>query len=309
MPKLSRFSRHIPLIVGLLILLAILAIAPWGQIKELLEKVSPEIFLALTAFSALYYASKAVRFWYILRFLNIHVPFWTTSLLYLSGQSVSLLPAGELYRTILLKKYFGVDMGKSSPSVTMQGLVEAIVLLALSVAGAFIIGHNKFVVGLVGILLLILVIALRRGWFGMTYTLINKLPYVTVNETKFERFIQDHRNLLAPKPLLTLVAFSLVPVFSGIGILYLSSQAIGFDITYVQSMIGYSLPVIMSGLSFLPGGLGVSEGGSIGMVQLFGASAAAAVTITLLVRIFTLVAGLIYGTIAQLALHTRKKKA
>jgi uncharacterized protein (TIRG00374 family) len=308
-PPLSRFSRHIPLFIGLLILLAILAVAPWGQIVELLEKVPFETFLALTALSALYYASKAVRFWYILRFLDIHVPFWTTSLLYLSGQSVSLLPAGELYRTVLLKRYLGVDMGKSSPSVTIQGLVEAIVLLALSIAGAFIIGRNQFVVALVGLLLIALVVALRRGWFGMTYALLNKLPYVTINEKKFERFIQDHRDLLAPKPLAALLAFSLIPVFSGIGILYLSSRAIGFDITYVQSTIGYSLPVIMSGLSFLPGGLGVSEGGSIGMVQLFGASAAAAVTITLLVRIFTLVAGLIYGTIAQLILQTRKKKA
>lgn len=307
MSPLSRISRHIPLIIGLLILLAILALAPWGQIRELLEKVPLETFFILTGLSALYYASKAVRFWYILRLLDIRVPFWTTALLYLSGQSVSLLPAGELYRTVLLKKYLGVSMSKSSPSVTIQGLVEAIVLLFFSLAGAFIIGRDRFVVGVVGIFLVLLIVALQRGWFGMTYALINKIPYVSVNQTKFQRFIQDHQDLLAPKPLLSLLAFSVVPVFSGIAILYLSSQAIGFDISYIQSTVGYSLPVIMSGLSFLPGGLGVSEGGSIGMVQFFGASAAAAVTITLLVRIFTLVAGLVYGLAAQLLLRPRKK--
>ncbi len=277
--SISHIARHVPLIVGLLLLVAISVLAPWGQIMELLKKVPLEIFLALTGLSALYYGSKAVRFWYILRLLDIRVPFWTTSLLYLSGQAVSLLPAGELYRTILLKKYFGVSMSKSSSSVTIQGLVEAIVLLFFAVAGAFIIGRSRFIVGIVAVLLVILIIILRRGWLGRTYGLINKLPYVKIDETKFDQFIQSHRDLLAPRALIPLTAFSLVPVLSGVGILYLSGRAVGFDISFVQSMIGYSLPVIVSGLSFLPGGLGVSEGGSIGIVQLFGASAATAVTL------------------------------
>lgn len=307
MSFLRRISSYIPLIIGLLILLVIALLAPWGQIKNLLQDIPLQVFAALAVLSAIYYASKTIRFWYILKLLGIRASFTTVALLYLSGQPFSLLPAGELYRSVLLKDHLGIRISKSSPSVTIQGLVEAIVLLFISLAGAFVIGRNRIAVAVVGLLLFILIIALQRGWLGNAYSFINRIPYISLNQAKFQNFIKSHQELLKPKPLLALVAFSLFPVFSGVGILYISSQAVDFDISFVQSMISYSLPVIVSGLSFLPGGLGISEGGTIGMVQLFGASAAAAVTIALLVRIFTLGAGLFYGLIAQLILHARKK--
>lgn len=302
---IRRLGSFIPLVLGLLILMVIALLAPWKQIIELLGEIPVQIFIALTALSAVYYASKTLRFWYILRLLDIQAPFPTVALLYLSGQPFSLLPAGELYRSILLKKYLGIRVSKSSPSVTIQGLVEAIVLIVISIAGAFMIGQNRKVVAIVGLLLLLLIIALQRGWLKHSYSLINRLPFLSVNKRKFQKFIDSHQTLMKPQPLLTLVALSLIPVFAGVGILYIASWALQVDITFIQSMIGYSLPVIISGLSFLPGGLGVSEGGTIGMVQLFGASTAAAVTIALLVRIFTLVAGLIYGLVAQIILHMK----
>lgn len=306
MPPITSLSRYIPLAIGLIILFVIALLAPWEQIDDLLEEIPLTVFLSLFGLSVLYYAAKALRFWYILRLLNISADLKTVSLLYFSGQPFSMLPAGELYRTVLLKKHLGVSISKSSPSVTIQGLIEAIVLLALSLVGALLIGRNTLMVAAIGLLLITVVVALQRGWFGKTYSMIDKLPYVSISQHKFQTFIQSHREVLAPKSLFILVMFSLIPVLSGVGILYLASDAVGFHIGFIESMIGYSLPVILSGLSFLPGGLGVSEGGTIGILQLFGATAAGAIAITLLLRIFTLVAGLFFGVIAQLILHARR---
>lgn len=303
---LTRFGRYVPLAVGLFILLVIVVLAPWDKISDLLEEVPISVFLALLGLSMLYYASKAVRFWYILRLLDIRAPFKAVFLLYFSGQPFSLFPAGELYRTVLLKKHLGIRASKSAPSVTIQGLVEAIVLLFLSLAGAFVIGRNQVAVGIVGLLLLAVIVTLQQGWLLKSYSLINKLPHVSVDERKFQRFLKSHQELLAPKTLATLVMASLVPVFAGISILYIASHAVGFDIGHIHAIIAYSLPMIVSGLSFIPGGFGVSEGGTIGMMQLFGASTAAAVTTALLVRIFTLASGLVYGVIALLILHFKK---
>lgn len=302
----SSFARYIPLLLGFMILGVIILIAPWAQIAELIEKIPLVTFLILASLSLVYYGSKTIRFWYILRLLGIQQPLPIVSLLYLSGQPFSLLPAGELYRTVLLKKHLGVSMSKSSPSVTIQGLVEAIVLLSFSIIGAFLIGQNQFLVAVVGFFLLLLVVTLQRGWLSRMDGVITKLPYVSIDKEKYQKFIVSHQELLTPRALATLLLFSMVPVLSGVGILYISAQAIGFDISFIESLIGYSLPVIVSGLSFLPGGLGISEGGTIGLLQLFGATGAAAITIALLIRIFTLVTGLLYGLIAQIILHIRK---
>lgn len=306
MQILSKIGTFVPLIIGIVLLGIIALIAPWKQIGELIERIPLPAFLILFTLSVIYYVSKAVRFWYILRLLDIHKPLFAVSLLYLSGQPYSLLPAGELYRTVLLKKHMKVSMTKSSPSVTIQGLVEAIVLISFSIVGAFLIGKNRFIIAIVAILLITLIIALQRGWLSKMHVMLDKLPYVSINKRKYRKFMASHQRLLTPKLLAPLIAISLIPVLSGVGILYVASQAIGFDISFIESAIGYSLPVIVSGLSFLPGGLGVSEGGTIGMVQLFGASAAAAVTIALLLRIFTLVSGLIYSVFAQILLHAKK---
>jgi uncharacterized protein (TIRG00374 family) len=309
MPTLSQFGKYVPLVIGLIILIVIGLIAPWGQIGELIEKVPLQTFLLLIGLSAVYDLSKAVRFWYILRLLDIKQPLVPVTLLYLSGQPFSLLPAGELYRTVLLKKHLKVSMSKSSPSVTIQGLVEAIVLITFSIVGAFLIGRNQVIVAVVGVLMLLLILALQRGWLSKMYVILDKLPFLSISNAKYRKFLVSHQQLLSPKALTSLVAFSLLPVLSGVAILFLSSRAVGFDISFIQSIIGYSLPVIISGLSFLPGGLGVSEGGTIGMVQLFGASAAVAVAITLMLRIFTLAAGLVYSVIAQILLHLKKGTA
>lgn len=306
MSNLSKLASFIPLIVGVVILGIIAIIAPWDQIGALVRTIPLSAFLTLFALSVVYYGSKAVRFWYILRLLDINKPILPVSLLYLSGQPYSLLPAGELYRTVLLKKHLNVSMTKSSPSVTIQGLVEAIVLIAFSLVGAFLIGKNRLVVIIVALLLILLVVAIQRNWLSKMHLVLDKIPRVHINKRKYNVFMTSHQQLLQPRSLGPLVAFSLIPVLAGISILSIASHFIGFDLSFTESAIGYSLPAIVSGLTFLPGGLGVTEGGTIGMVQFFGATAASAVTITLLLRIFTLVSGLVYSVIAQAILHLRK---
>ena len=308
MNSLASFARkYLPVIAGLIILLVIALLAPWDQVGELLERVPPSIFVVLLVLSLVYFLSKAFRFWYILQLLDINVPVRRVIPLYLAGQPFSFLPAGELYRTILLEKHLGIKVSKSAPSVTIQGLVEAIVLLSFSLAGAFLIGQNRLIVATIALLLIALLVALRRGWFEGQHKLINKIPFVSIREEKYERFLEGHQRLVAPTSLAVMSGLSLMPVLAGVGILYFSALGIDSHLKFVEAAIGYTLPVILAGLSFLPGGIGVGEGGTIGLLHLFGVGTAAAVTITVLVRGFTLVAGVIYGFIAQLYVYLWRK--
>jgi uncharacterized protein (TIRG00374 family) len=299
-PNVSAIRKYLPLFAGLAILIVIALLAPWDKVGELLERVPMSIFLLLGLLSIIYFLSKAFRFWYILQLLDINRPVKKVMLLYLAGQPFAFLPAGELYRTVLLEKHAGVKISRSAPSVTIQGLVEAIILLSFSLVGAFVIGQNRIIVGGIALLLVLLLVTLRKGWLVNKHRLINKLPFVSVREDKYQQFIKGHQKLVAPSSLMIMSGLSLIPVLAGIAILYLSVRGIDADLTFVEAAIGYTLPVILAGLSFLPGGIGVGEGGSIGLLHLFGIGTAAAVTATLLVRAFTLVVGIIYGLIAVL---------
>ena len=244
----------------------------------------------------------------MLKALNIKLPYLSVMRVYLSAQPVSLLPAGELYRSVLLEKEFKVPIIKSAATVTMQGLVEAVVLVLFSLIGVFVIGVDRVLVTIIGILLLLLFVGLQRNWLVGLPKYLNKLPFVHINLDKARKFITDHQALLQPRIFSVTFLLSIVPVLSGISIFYLSSHTVHVPITIAQASIGYSLPVVVSGLSFLPGGVGSSEGSSIIFLQYVGVGAAAAVTITLLVRIFTLGMGLIFGCSALLITRIFRRK-
>ena len=301
----SGMKKYIPLTAAAIILLVIVLLAPWSQIGALLADIPLAVFFGLFVLSLVYFLSKALRFGYILAKLGIGVPIGKVIPLYIAGQPFSFLPAGEFYRTLLLEKYCGVKVSHSAPSVTIQGLVEAIILLSFSLVGAFAIGQNRVVVGLVALSLVLLLVILRRGWLVGKHRIINKIPFISIREEKYHRFIKSHQKLMAPSTLINLCILSLMPVLAGIFILFISALVVNADLNLTEAVVSYCVPVVLSGLSFLPGGIGVGEGSTIGFLHIFGVSAAKAITITLLVRVFTFVIGIVYGLIAQLYIHRR----
>ncbi len=305
---MKTLKKYIPLIIGLAILVSIAFLAPWGKVIPLVTDIKTSALFAMLALSLSYYAAKSYRFWVMLRLLGIRKPLARVSLIYMAAQPVSILPAGELYRTVLLEKELDVPIRTSASTVTLQGLVEAVVLLAFSLAGAFMLGKDRGALLAVAVIVALLIASLQQGWLDGGHKLLNKLPFVQINKRKYDRFVDDHQKLLTGKTLAIVVGLSLLPVMCGIGIFYIAAHAVGANISLSGASIGYCLPVVLSGISFLPGGVGASEGGTIGILKLINVATAATFAITLLIRIFTLGAGMLYGLIALLLMHITKGK-
>jgi uncharacterized protein (TIRG00374 family) len=287
--------KYLPLIIGVVILAAIAALSPWDDISGLLRRLTLPELGVMAALSLAYYATKALRFWVMLRMLKIEVDMGTSTLAYMAAQPVTVLPAGELYRTVLLKRYGGVPIPDSSPTVTVQGLVEAVVLLTGAFMAAVTIGRSQGTVIFTGVLLFIVLLVLRRGWLKDKHEYFNKLPFVSFSRRYYNKFIVAHQRLLRPRFLAVLVALSVLPVGVGIVLQWYVAQALDVPVSWAIATMAYCLPTILSGVSFLPGGVGANEGSSIGLLRLAGLTSGAAVAITLVVRLFTLGAGVVFG--------------
>lgn len=272
-------------------------LVPWSTIVHLLKGLKHETVALLLLMSVVYYLAKTLRFWIMLSQLGVKKPFLLVAMSYISAQPVSLLPAGELYRSALLKKYADVPVHKSSPTVVMQGLIEAIVLLTAALIGAISLGKNQILVLAAAVILILLLIAIKRGWLAAAGRSLNKLPFVHLSSQKLDRFFGDNKIFLTWQNLPTLLLMTIFPIAAGIMIVYLAAGSVGSHLSLMQSTIAYCLPVVLSGLSFLPGGLGASEGGTIGLLHLMGMGVPEAVAVTLIVRVFTLGAGLLFGVI------------
>lgn len=292
---ITRFASYLPLIVGIAILVIAAPLVPWGKVWPYLTRLTPLTLLVLLGLSGLFYFGRILRYWLMLRMLEEPVAFGKVALACLVAQPVAVLPGGEMYRSSMLKRYGNVSRVHGIPSVFAQSIAESVGLTLIALIGAALI--HKYFALLAAIAIIFIAILLYIRWHNsrQSHKFVNKLPFVSINYRRLKSFLEKNRILLTGSNFFVLVAASYVSTFAGIGIVYVCATAFGAQLDLFQAAVAYALPVALEAVSFLPGGLGVNEGGSISILTLFGLSLPLAVAITLITRLFTLGIGFVFG--------------
>ncbi len=295
---LKYLSSYVPLVLGLGILSVAASLVPWPRVLPYLFNLPLWAWITLVVLSGVYYLGRIVRYWLMLRLLGQPAAFDKVALACLVAQPVAVLPGGELYRGAMLKRYANVSLTHGLPSVFAQSLAESIGLLVLAILGVSML-HQY-----VGILLVVAAITgalwsfIRWHNARTSHRLVNKLPGVNLHHHRVRSFLEKNRDLLSGRNLLVLVLASYISTFAGVAILLVAAQAFGSSLDPMQATIAYALPTILEAVSFLPGGLGIHEQGSVGILTLFGVNLPLAVALTIAVRLFTLGIGFMYGLAA-----------
>lgn len=291
------WQKLVTIAPGLAVITTLAVLVPWAKVVELLVQLTAFDLIILSLMAGFYYGAKATRFWLMLKGLNYSRPLGLITLIYLSAQPATFMPGGEFYRTILLKEHADIPIHRSSSAIVLQGLVEVAGLISIGLVSALVAGQNVGPVVVVLVMFAVIVVSLANGWVPTSSKIINRLPLVKISDTKLRRFITDNQLLLRPTIFGRLFAVSLVPIAAGVVIIYVSANAVGVNFNWLQAVIAYSLPAIIAYVAFIPG---MGEGGSIGILTLLGAALSPAIAITLLLRLFTVGAGILFGPLAML---------
>ena len=301
---MKRLRKLIPVVVSVGLLVIIGGYAPWPKVGRILADFDAGTILILLGLSLSYYALKVVRFYYMLKAIDIHQPFWAVALSYMSAQPVSLLPAGEIYRSHTLQRYTGVPIQRSLAQFTMQGILEGSAMAVVGIISALALGKLRLPALLLTLLVGGIVIAVRQGSIARLARLLNAIPFVTVNPFHLLQFSKRNQVMLSRQRFPLLFALSLGAEATGIAIAYVSVVGLGGHINVFQAALTYIVPVVVGFASLLPGGLGASEQSAIGVLLLAHTGVALAVAATLIMRVTIVGMGLAYGAIA-IALTTR----
>jgi glycosyltransferase 2 family protein len=296
----KKLVRYLPLGLGLAILAVLVPLVPWPKVLPYLARLSPGALAVLVGCSALYYAGRILRYWLMLRLLGAPADFGRVALACLVAQPVAVLPGGELYRSAMLKRYANVSLRQGVPSVFAQSLAENVGLLAIALVGVVVL--QRYGAVLLGLAAVFGAIWAYIRWQNShtSHRLVNKLPWVEVEYGQIKSFLVKNKALLTGRNLWLLVAAALVSTLAGVAMVWIAAGALGAPLNGLQAAIAYALPVMLEAVSFLPGGFGVHEQGSVGVLAFFGVGLPAAVAITIIVRLFTLGAGFGYGFAAML---------
>jgi len=303
MPRASSASSVLPrrvsrwIWVAIAIVIGAAAILMVGDISERGARLAGFGWWAFGLALMLALGNYAIRFlrWQLyLKIQGVQVPVRSSALVFGAGLSLSITPAklGELVKSYLLRELHDIPPTRTAPIVVAERVTDLLALLALAVVGVALYGVETTLV-LVGAGVVVCGLVLL-AWPRPTRWLIHvvtKPRFLGRFRGPMLEIYSGVAGLCRPRLLLTATAIA-IPAWGleCLGFAIIVRAFPGAHVDFGMATVIYAATTIAGALSFLPGGLGVTEGGMT-ILLVRGSAAldhATALDATLLTRIATL---------------------
>lgn len=301
-------------IIAVICIAALVGLADVHQLADRLGDFRWPAFIAALGLALANYAIRFVRWEVYLRHQDVHVPRGDSALVFGAGLSLSITPGkvGELLKSYLLRDLHGVPARRTAPVVVAERVTDLVALLLLAVAGVAVYGiETSFVLVAAALVASGLVLL---AWPRPMRALLDLVTHPGLAR-RFRAPLQDMYTGLAtlcrPRPLVMATALA-IPAWGCecIGFALIVNAFPGAHVDLGLAMVIYASTTIVGALSFLPGGLGVTEGAmTLWLVR--GATRLdrpTALDATLLTRLATLWFAVLLGLVC-LALARRRIRA
>ena len=222
--------------------------------------------------------------------------------IFLSGFPLSITPGkvGELIKCQLLKENFNTPRKITAPIILVERLYNAVGIIIISIFGIWYFDFSGIVILITACILAGIFIALRsKKLFLKLIEKSSKIKFLS----KFSDSFTDSYNVIndSIKPRIFIISSILSAIYwilESIAV-YFILKSFGIDLFEISDVIlTYTTSIILGVASFVPGGIGVSEGTLIGLLSIHGLTFSTAVSLTIFIRIFTLWYAVLVGLIA-----------
>jgi uncharacterized protein (TIRG00374 family) len=260
-------SRHPRRVIALVLaagaLLAALVLV--GDVREVRDRLGGFHWWAFGAALGLAVANYALRFarWQLyLRDREIVVPTGTSALVFVAGFAMAVTPGklGELVKSYLLRQLAGIPVARSAAIVIAERVSDLLALLLLAAVGVAAYGIATEVAIATAVLLAIAFVFLLWRRLGIaTVELITRPRLARLRRPLLETYdglaALGRPTVLAWSTLLGAAAWAC----EGIGFALVVDAFPGAHVALGMAIFIYAATTIAGALSFLPGGLGVTE--------------------------------------------------
>ena len=242
------------------------------------------------------------RWYLLLRSAKIFIPTKDSFLIFMSGSALTIIPGkvGELVKSQLLKTKFGIARSKTVPIVILEQFYTALGIVTLSFFGIWYFELGVYVFGFfAAVLVFVFVLLSSRNTFNKIASLLEKRKFTSKFVEPLSSSYDAIKNGIRGP--ITLYA-------SGLSILFWLIEAISIyfillafgveTIEFIAIISTYTTSIMLGILSFLPIGIGVVEGTLASFFTIYGIDVSLALTIVIVIRLFTRWYGVSFGFIA-----------
>lgn len=300
--------------LAIVLVIGVAAYVTVGDVRDAGGRLGGFGWSAFALALALALANYAIRFlrWEMyLRRQGDRVPLASSVLVFGAGLSLSITPGkvGELVKSFLLRELHGIPATRTAPIVVAERVTDLIAMIAIAVLGVAAYGVHTAVVGAAAACVALGLVLL--GWPRAMHALIERATRPARLRRLRAPLLELHgglAELCRPKLLLGATALA-IPAWAAecVGFAAIVGAFPGVHVELGLAAVIYAATTIAGALSFLPGGLGVTEGAMI--VLLVESSArlerATAFDATLLTRLATLWFAVALGLLCLAAARRR----
>lgn len=304
----------ISVLLGLAVVVVLGLLSDIGQVGASFSTFAWSMLPAILGFTALNYLLRWLKWDFYLRRMGMgqRVGYADSALLFASGMVMAVTPGkvGEVLKSYLLKRVNGTPISASAPIVLAERVTDGLAMLLLMGFGLTLYAPARplFYVLVVATVAGLLV-AQSRALVDRLLALVERLPAGTRIAPRLLTAYLSMKALLSWRILLISTLISLVSWFGECVAMYFVLRGLGVPPSFLllqQATFVFAASTLFGLVSFLPGGLGVSEGSSTLMLErLIPIAAGPATTATIIIRFCTLWFGVTLGA-AALALFSRR---
>ena len=222
--------------------------------------------------------------------------------IFLSGFVLGVTPGkvGELLKSQLLKDNFNIPRKTTAPLILLERFYNAVGLLIISFFGILFFDFSTLVLLITGIFLIIVFVTLRsKTLFSRFLQYVSKIGFLT----KYSISLKDSYEIVetSTKPKIFLISSTLSAIYWIIESISVYFILLSFGINtidFITIIPIYATSMILGVVSFIPGGLVVTEGTLAVLLNLHGIEISLAMSAVIIIRIFTLWYPVIVGFFA-----------
>ena len=298
-----KFYRNFLLAVVSMVVLYIvfLIVSDFNVIHEKIFDFKTDYLPIILLLAPLSWIIVFFRWHFLLKNSNIIIPKKENFKIYMAGFAMSVTPGkvGELIKSQFLKSKYGVSRKNTLPIIISEYFYHMVGVLVVSIIGVYYFEFSLYIIILTSALIITtLTIISSETFFKKFVNLISKRNFLK----KYVSPISDSHIILKKSTRGKIfiissglsIAFWLTEVLI-VYFVFLSFNILNFEFFKIAAI--YTTSLILGMLSFLPMGIGVVEGSLAGFLNYEGIDISIALTLVILIRIFTRWYGVIVGLI------------
>jgi glycosyltransferase 2 family protein len=239
----------------------------------------------------------------LLNAVGINLTIKQNYILFLTGLSMAITPIGfgQMIKSHFIEQKHGYPISKSLPLVFIERLLDFIaIIVILWICLSFHPSHESFTIVIIStVLIFSLLLIIKNNMIrNKIQSIISKNSFLSKKFSNFQEFneslikISDF-NILFKTSLFTL----LTTLLEGF-IIYFGFLAFHVDLGYFESIQLFYTSILLGIFSFLPGGIGVTEGSFVMMMVKQNFEFVLATSLILFLRLITIWSVSLIGFIA-----------